>query len=185
MRRTLLTALLIPATLLFLACSSKLEKGKAEELLSKTYPVVVPVTVPEGASAEKGSPEALRLDQFKANLASTGWFDIVSTDAGSQETCTFRLKPGAPASIAPAPDGFRVPAAQAVFVRALSMEPVSGGARVTYRIRLANPTPQFPLFQLLHPDVALGATKDRHATFVRRGGTWELTGTDEVFQKAR
>ncbi len=178
-------AFLLPGLLLALGCKPKLDRPRAEALLAKTYPVVVPVVVPGKVVAEKGSPEALRLDQFKANLASTGWFDIVSTDAGSQETCTFRLKPGAPASIAPAPDGFRVPAAQAVFVRALSMEPVSGGARVTYRIRLANPTPQFPLFQLLHPDVALGATKDRHATFVRRGGTWELTGTDEVFQKAR
>ncbi len=78
-----------------------------------------------------------------------------------------------------------LPAAQAVFVRALRMEPTQEGARVTYQIRLANPTAQFPLFQILHPKVALGAMKERHATFTRHGGHWELTGMDEVFQKAQ
>jgi hypothetical protein len=46
------TALLLPALLLTLACSSKLERTKAEALIRKDYPVVVPVTVPEKASAE-------------------------------------------------------------------------------------------------------------------------------------
>lgn len=184
MRRTLLTALLIPATLLSLACSSKLERAKAEDLLAKAYPVVVPVTVPGQASAEKGSPEALRLQTLKENLDRTGWFDIAKIDEGSRETYTFRLKPDAPKAITAAPKGFRIPAAEAVFVRALRMEPTREGARVAYQIKLANPTAQFPLFQALHPDVALGAMKERHATFERHGGRWELTGTDETFRKA-
>ncbi len=184
MRRPLLTALLIPAALLSLACSSKLEKDKAEALLAKAYPVVVPVPVPERASAEKGSPEALRLQALKENLDRSGWFDIARTEEGNRETYTFRLKADAPKTITAAPKGFRIPAAEAVFVRALRMEPTREGARVAYQIRLANPTAQFPLFQALHPDVALGAMKERHATFERHGGRWELTGTDESFHKA-
>jgi hypothetical protein len=58
-------ALLLPVLLLALACSSKLEQTKAESLIRKDYPVVVPVTVPEKASAEKGSPEHLRLVTLK------------------------------------------------------------------------------------------------------------------------
>jgi len=177
--------LLMPIVFLALACKPKLSRSQAEGLLAKTYPVVVTVSVPEQVVAEKGSPTAVRLALFKANLASTGWFDLTSSDTGSQETCTFRLKPGAPAAITAAPKGFNLPAAQAVFVRALRMEPTQEGARVTYQIRLANPTAQFPLFQILHPKVALGAMKERHATFTRHGGHWELTGTDEVFQKAQ
>ncbi len=184
MRRAALTALLVPAVLLSLACSSKLERAKAEELLAKTYPVVVPVTIPERASAEKGSPEALRLAALQENLARTGWFDIAKTESGGRETYAFRLRPDAPRTITAAPKGFRMPAAEAVFVRALRMEPTREGARVAYQIRLANPTPQFPVFQAVHPDVAIGATKERHATFARHGMSWELTGTDETFAKA-
>ncbi len=184
MRRRLLTALLIPAALFSVACSSRLEKRKAEDLLAKAYPVVVTVPVPELAAAEKGSPGALRLQTLQEDLAKTGWFDIRKADEGNRETYAFRLRPDAPRTITAAPKGFRIPAAEAVFVRALRMEPTREGARVTYQIRLANPTAQFPLFQLLHPDVALGAMKERHATFERHGGRWELTGTDEAFHKA-
>lgn len=184
MRRALLTALLIPAALLSLACSSRLERSRAEDLLRKAYPVVVPVTVPEQASAEKGSPEALRLQALQENLARTGWFDITRTDEGGRVSCTFRVKPDAPKTIKAAPKGFQIPAAEAVFVRALRMEPTREGARVAYQIRLANPTAQFPLFQALHPNAGLGSTKERHATFERHGGRWELTGTDEVFHPA-
>ena len=182
MRRSALV--LLPSVLLVLACNPKLTKPKAEDLLAKAYPVVVPVTVPERASAEKGSPEALRLAALKENLDSTGWFDIAKAEEGSRELYTFRLKPGAPRTITAAPRGFRIPAAEAVFVKALGMQPTREGARVTYQIRLTHPTAQFPLFQALHPDVALGATKERHATFERHGGRWELTGTDEAFHKA-
>ncbi len=184
MRRPILSVLLVPAALLSLACSSKLERSKAEDLLRKAYPVVVPVTVPEQASAEKGSPEALRLQTLKENLDKSGWFDSTRSEAGGREAYTFRLKADAPKTITAAPKGFQLPAAEAQFVKALRMEPTREGARVTYQIRLANPTAQFPLFLALHPKAALGSTKERHATFERNGGRWELTGTDEAFRKA-
>ena len=176
--------LLLPALLLTLACSSKLERTKAEDLIRKDYPVVVPVTVPEKASAEKGSPAHLRLTGLKENLDRTGWFESAIKTEGGQDTFTFRLKPDAPKAIKAAPQGFSMPAAEAVFVRAAKMEPTREGARVIYEIRLEKPTAQFPLFQALHPEVKVGQTKPRHATFERRKGAWELTGTDEVFRKA-
>jgi hypothetical protein len=83
MRRTALTALLAPAALLSLACNPKLTRRNAQDLLAKAYPVVVTVTVPEQASAEKGSPEALRLSTLDGNLAQSGWFDITKTDEGA------------------------------------------------------------------------------------------------------
>lgn len=184
MRQSVLVSLLIPATILSLACSSKLERRTAEDLLRKTYPVVVPVTVPERASAEKGTPEALRLRTLKENLDTSGWFDSTRSEEGGREVYEFRLKADAPKTIKAAPKGFHVPAAEALFVRALRIEPTREGARVVYQIRLANPTPQFPLFQALHPQAALGTTKERHATFERHGGRWELTATDEAFRKA-
>ncbi|HJW44320.1 MAG TPA: hypothetical protein VJ463_07680 [Geothrix sp.] len=177
-------ALLLPVLLLTLACSSKLERAKAEDLIRKDYPVVVPVTVPEKASAEKGSPEHLRLVALKENLDKSGWFDSSVQAEGRRETFTFHLKPSAPKDIKAAPKGFSMPAAEAVFVRAVRMEPTREGARVTYEIRLEKPTAQFPIFLSLHPDARIGQTKQRHATFERRRGGWELTGTDEAFRKA-
>jgi hypothetical protein len=176
--------LIIPALLLTLACSSKLERTKAEDLIRKDYPVVIPVTVPETASADKGSPEHLRLVSLKENLDKSGWFDSSVQTEGGRETFTFRLKSDAPKSIKAAPKGFSMPAAEAVFVRAARMEPTREGARVTYEVRLEKPTAQFQIFQALHPDVKVGQTKQRHATFERRRGAWELTGTDEAFRKA-
>ncbi|MDR3683375.1 MAG: hypothetical protein P4L11_06580 [Geothrix sp.] len=177
------TALLLPALLLTLACSSKLDRSKAEDLIRPNYPVVVPVTVPEKASAEKGSPAYLRLVALKDNLDKSGWFESSVKTEGGQETFTFRLKPDAPKAIKAAPQGFSMPAAEAVFVRALRMEPTREGARVIYEIRLEKPTAQFPLFEALHQEVRVGQTKPRHATFERKGGAWTLTATDEVFRK--
>jgi hypothetical protein len=177
------TALLLPVLLLTLACSSKLDRRKAEDLLRPNYPVVIPVTVPEQGSAEKGSPAYLRLTVLKENLDKSGWFECTVRTEGGQETFTFRLKPNAPKSIKAAPKGFSMPAAEAVFVRAAAMETTREGARVTYEIRLEKPTAQFPLFSALHQDVKVGQTKPRHATFERKHGAWALTGTDEVFRK--
>jgi hypothetical protein len=176
--------LLLPALLLTLACSSKLERAKAENLIRKDYPVVVPVAVPEKASAEKGTPAHLRLTTLKQNLDQSGWFESSIRSEGSQDTFTFRLKPDAPKAIKAAPKGFSMPAAEAVFVRAVKLEPTREGARVIYEVRLEKPTAQFPLFQALHPEVRVGQTKSRHATFERRKGAWELTSTDETFRKA-
>lgn len=177
-------ALLLPVLLLTLGCSSRLERAKAEDLIRKGYPVVVPVTVPEKASAERGSPEHLRLVTLKEDLDKSGWFESSVQAGGGRETFTFRLKPSAPKDIKAAPKGFSMPAAEAVFVRAVRMEPTREGARVTYEVRLDKPTAQFPIFLALHPDARIGQTRPRHATFERRRGTWELTGTDEAFRRA-
>ena len=178
------TVLLLPVLLLTLACSSKLDRRKAEDLIRPTYPVVVPVTIPEQASADKGSPAYLRLTALKENLDKSGWFESSIRTEGGQETFTFRLKPDAPKAIKAAPKGFAMPAAEAVFVRASNMEITREGARVTYEIRLEKPTAQFPLFQALHQEVKVGQVKLRHATFERKSGAWALTATDEVFHKA-
>jgi hypothetical protein len=176
-------ALLIPALLLTLACSSKLDRGGAEDLLRKGYPVVVPVTVPETASAEKGSPAHQRLGALRENLDKSGWFESSVKTEGSQEVFTFHLKPNAPKAIKAAPKGFAIPAAEAVFVRVAKLEPTREGTRVLYEIRLEKPTAQFPLFQTQHQNAQLGQIHLRHATFERKGGAWALTATDEVFHK--
>jgi len=176
--------LLLPVLLCTLACSSKLERSKAEELIRKDYPVFVAVIVPEHTSVEKGSSADLRLVALKANLDRTGWFDAKVEAVGTQENFTFRLKPDAPKDIKADPRGFAVPAAEAAFVKAVRMEPTREGARVTYTIRLEKPTAQFPIFQGQHPDVRVGAEKQRHATFERQHGSWVLTGTDETLRKA-
>jgi hypothetical protein len=178
------TALLLPVLLLTLACSSKLERGKAEDLVRKGYPVVVPVTVPERASAEKGSPAYLRLTTLKENLDKTGWFESSIKTEGALEAFSFRLKPGAPKIIKTAPQGFSLPAAEAVFVRATRLEPTREGARVLYEIRLEHPTTQFALFQTQHQNAQLGQIHLRHATFEKKGGSWNLIATDESFKKA-
>jgi hypothetical protein len=178
------TALLLPALLLTLACSSKLDRRKAEDLIRPNYPVVIPVTVPEKAAAEKGSPAYLRLSALKENLDRSGWFESSVATDGGQEVFMFRLKSDAPKAIKAAPQGFSMPAAEAVFVRAIQMESTREGARVLYEIRLEKPTAQFPLFEALHQEVKVGQTKIRHATFERKNGTWTLTASDEVFHKA-
>ena len=177
------TALLFPALLLTLACSSKLDRRKAEDLIRANYPVVVPVMVPEKASAAKGTPAHLRLTTLKENLSKSGWFDSLVKTEGGLEIFTFRLKLDAPKTIKASPQGFSIPAAEAVFVRAVKMERTREGARVSYEIRLEKPTAQFPLFEALHQEVRVGQTKPRHATFERKNGTWALTATDEVFHK--
>ena len=120
---------------------------------------------------------------MKDNVEKTGWFEVTTKTEGAKETFTFRLKPNAPKAIKAAPKGFSMPAAEAVFVRAIKLEPTREGSRVVYEIRLEKPTAQFPLFQSLFPDAKLGQTKVRYATFERRKGAWELTGTNEVFHK--
>lgn len=176
--------LILPALMLTLACSSKLDRSKAEDLIRKDYPVVVPVTVPDEVSAVKGTPDHVHITTMKESLEKTGWFDITAKSEGAKDTFTFRLKPNAPKAIKAAPKGFSMPAAEATFVRAVKLEPTREGARVIYEIRLEKPTAQFALFQALFPDAKLGQTKPRHATFERRKGAWELTGTNEVFHKA-
>jgi hypothetical protein len=50
---------------------------------------------------------------------------------------------------------------------------------------LTRPTANFPLFQALHPDVRMGDSKDRHASYRKEGRNWILQDTDETFKKAQ
>ena len=172
-------ALLLLATA---ACSRGLQKSAAEAAIRASYPVTVPVKVPSRVSAAAGSPEAARAQAFMDNLQKTGWFDLAKESGkDGRAVFTFTPKPGAPGHASE--DGWLLPAAQAVFVQGTHHSEQGNTAKVTYQIRLANPTAQFPLFELLHPTVRIGDTKLRHAVFEKQGGTWALTGTDEAFSK--
>ncbi|HET8716013.1 MAG TPA: hypothetical protein VFM16_09325, partial [Holophagaceae bacterium] len=150
--------------------------------LRARYPVTVPVRVPGRVLADPKSPEGIRAQAFQNNLEKTGWFDITREEGkGGRTVWTFTPKAGAP--VQPSGTGWLVPAAQAVFVKATHHTEQGKTAKVTYQIQLANPTAQFPLFQMLHPTVPIGDTKLRHATFQKQGGAWVLTGTDESFSK--
>jgi hypothetical protein len=165
------------------ACSRGLQKSEAEAAIRAKYPVTVPVKVPGRVSAAPGSPEAARAQAFMGNLQKTGWFDIAKADGKTGNAVyTFTPKPGAP--VQPSGNGWLVPAAQAVFLQSNHHTENGDTAKVTYQIKLANPTPQFALFELLHPTVRIGDAKPRHAVFEKQDGKWALTGTDETFNKA-
>lgn len=176
----------LPVVLIFatVACSrGGLKKADAEAAIRAKYPVIVPVKVPSRVSAAVGSPEAVKAQTFMDNLQKTGWFDIAKDDSKVGSTVfTFTPKPGAP--VQASGKGWLVPAAQAIFVQGTHHTEQGSTAKVTYQIKLANPTAQFPLFTLLHPTARIGDTKPRHAVFEKQGGTWVLTGTDETFGKA-
>ena len=178
MRRAAPVLLLIATA----ACHRGLQKSDAEAAIRAKYPVIVPVKVPGRVSAAAGSPEAARAQAFMDNLQKTGWFDISKEDGKEgRAVYTFTPKAGSPAK--PSGTGWLVPAAQAVFVQVNHHTEQGGTAKVTYQIKLANPTAQFPLFELLHPTVRIGDAKLRHAVFEKQGGAWILTGTDEAFDK--
>lgn len=175
MRR--LTPLLLLPTL---ACGgSKLTKEKAEGLIAKAYPVPVNALVPAQQAAQAGTPDALRLQAMKDNLDPTGWFQITKSVNGSTETYEFRATPAGAKAIKPAPNGFLVPAAQAVFVRSTGHENRGDQVQVSYEARLANPTAQFPIFEALHPGAKIGEVRTRHALLQKVGGDWQLIKTDE------
>jgi hypothetical protein len=164
------------------ACSRGLNKSSAEAAIRAKYPVIVPVEVPGRVTEPVNSPKVQRAQAFMDNLQKTGWFDITKTDdKGGQVVYAFAAKPGAPGRASET--GWLVPAAQAVFVNATGLTENGNTAKVTYQIKLASPTAQFALFELLHPAVRIGDSKPRHAVFEKQGGTWVLTGTDESFTK--
>lgn len=185
MRRT--SKILLAPTLLALALacgSSKLEKPKAEAQIKAGYPVTVTLNIPEQAGAASGSAEGLRLKGLAETLERSGWFEATAPEVKGRVMFTARLRPGAPATIRPAGQGFSVPVARAVFVGVQGKEEREREARVTYQIRLDEPTALFPAFQLRYPDAKPGSTKLRHARFTREGRTWKLAETDEKFGKA-
>lgn len=178
--------LIAPAVLIMLACgSSKLQKREAERDIKADYPVMVMVPVPAKVSAEKGGEAHKKLLLLHDNLAKTGWFSIQRNDQGKREEFTYQLNPNAPKTAMAAPSGgYQVKAAEAVFVKATALAPAGNGSVVTYQVRLVKPTPQFSLFEALHPGVKIGDLKDRHATYQKQGRDWVLMGTDEKFMKA-
>jgi len=164
------------------ACSRSLNTSHAEAALRARYPVFVPVEVPRRVTEPVNSPKAQRAQAFMDNLQKTGWFDITKADGkDGQVIYTFTAKPGSPGHASET--GWLVPAAQAVFVNATGVMANGNTAKVTYQIKLANPTAQFALFELLHPAVRIGDAKPRHAVFEKQGGSWALTSTDESFTK--
>ena len=172
-------ALLLLATA---ACSRGLQKSAAEAAIRAKYPVTVPVKVPARVTAADGTPGAAKAQVFVDNLQKTGWFDIAKEPGkDGRAVYTFSAKPGSP--VRAEGGGWLVPAAQAVFVQVNHHAEQGSAAKVTYQIKLANPTAQFPLFEQLHPTARIGDTKLRHAVFEKQNGAWTLTGTDETFDK--
>lgn len=178
--------LAVPVLTAVLACGpARLSRREAEGDIRKDYPVQVTVSIPESASAIKGSPEHARLVALQEAVAAKGAFTVTRKAEGDRET--FAFKPGAsvPKDLRLSPKGYELPAAEAEFVRALRMENMRDSARVTYQIRLARPTAWFGLFQTLHPGVRAGETKERHASYRKEGRSWVLQGTDETLKKAQ
>lgn len=173
----------LPSLVLGLACGHALKKEQAESLIRATYPVTVMVRVPESVSGMPGSPEVIRAEAFAKNLQGTGWFDIERKEDKGRLHFRFQPKAGTPGAAHPAGRGFEIPVAQAVFEKVGPKTETSDVAKVTYRIKLANPTAQWPLYQLVKPNVRMGDTKDRHAQFRRDGHAWVLDRTDETLQK--
>lgn len=178
-------ALAVPALILALACGSRdgqLSKREAESDIKQDYPVTVVLTVPNAASAVKGSPEHAKLVELSEALAPGGNFLTFRTVQGDREKFEFKLLPKAPKAILTAPKGFEIPVAQAEFVEVLGREATRDGAKVTYKIRLAKPTEHFELYARFHK-ARIGGTTERHAIYRKEGRKWILQGTDEVFKK--
>ena len=180
MRRVLASLLLLP----ILACgSARLSRREAEHDIRQDYPVQVVIQVPEIARAAAGSPESTRLTALQAGLARTGWFSAERHSEGGQEVFSFKAGANLPGSVRPAAKGWEIPAARAVFVRAQDLRTSGDSARVTYEVRLANPTSEFGLFETLHPDARIGQSKSRHALYRKDGRVWILQETDETLKK--
>lgn len=170
---------------LAVACGpSRLEKKDAEAQIRAGYPVTVTLRIPEQSGASAGTAEALRLKGLAEALAHSGWFEASAPEVKGRVEFTARLKPGAPATVKPVGQGFQVPVAQAVFTGLQGKEERGDEARITYVIRLEQPTALFPAFELRYPDAKVGATKQRHARFRKDGRAWKLVETDEKFGKA-
>lgn len=179
--------LLLPVLCSLLACQRGepvLTRKEAERDLRQDYPVVVHLNIPERSTPLKGSPERERLQKLQDALVKTGWFAVFKEDEGDRERLTFKPTSQAPQDLQTTPKGWRLPVAQAEFVRALRIEPTRDGARVTYQIRLVRPTPHFPIFQAVY-GVQIGETKERRAVYRREGRDFILQGTDETFPKVK
>ncbi len=178
--------LVVPILAFALACgSSRLSRREAENDIKKDYPVRVSVSIPQTASAIKGSPEHAKLVALQEAVTPGGMFLATRTTEGDREVFAFKPGPSAPKDATPTAKGYQLPAAEATFVRALRIDVNGNEARVTYLIRLVNPTPWFGIFKTLHPGVHPGETKERHAAYRKEGRSWVLQDTDETLKKAQ
>ena len=178
------TLLAVPVLIAILACgSAKLSRREAEGDIRKDYPVQIVVTIPESASAIKGSPEHARLVALQEAVAAKAAFAVTRKIEGDRETFAFKPGASAPKDLRLSPKGYELPAAEAEFVRAVNIEYMRDSARVSYQIRLGRPTAWFGLFQTLHPGVRAGETKERHALYRKEGRNWILQNTDETLKK--
>ena len=176
----------VPVLILALACgSARLERREAENDIRRDYPVQVVATIPESASAIKGSPEHAKLVALAEAFAKSGAFATSRTPDGDREKFAFKPGASAPKALRLGPKGYELPAAEAQFVRAERIEYMGPSARVTYLIRLERPTPYFGLFSILHPGVRPGESKERHASYRKEGRSWILQETDETLKKAQ
>ncbi len=175
--------LLLPVLLAVLGCASKPGIQEASEQIRKHYPVIIRLTLPEQAETDQGSADHPRLLLLQKTLEQTGWFDVTASTKGKKVACSFSLKPDAPATIKPILGGFSAPVAQGNFVKILKIEVKGNEARVTYEVKLEQPTTLFPLFQARFPESKLGETKERHALFEKLSRGWVLKSTDEKLEK--
>jgi hypothetical protein len=173
----------VAALALSLACRSELKRTEAESVLRAQYPVDVLIKLPVKASAAKGSIQAAELASLKAAAEKSGWFTIQWTEEKDRVTVALLPTSAAPKDLTPTANGFLAPVAKAAFVQSVSGQTRGDEAHATYRVRLEQPTALFPLFELKHPGVHIGATKDRHAIFRRTDGKWLLASTDEKYHK--
>ena len=125
--------LAVPVLAVLLGCgSAELSRREAENDIRKDYPVQVSVTVPESASAIKGSPDHAKLVALQEAVAPPGYFMVARTSEGDRERFIFKPGPAVPKSMHLTAKGFELPAAEAEFVRALGIEKRGAEARVTY-----------------------------------------------------
>lgn len=176
----------VPVLATLMACGpGRLSRREAESDIRRDYPVQIAVTVPETASAIKGSKDHARLVGLAEAVAPQGYFTVARAAEGDRERFTFKPGPSLPKAARLTARGYELPAAEAEFVRALGLETRDADARVTYLIRLVRPTAYFPLFQQLYPGAHPGETKERHATYRREGRNWMLMDTDETLKKVQ
>lgn len=176
--------LVLPALVLMTACSApKLTRAGAEEAIRRLYPVDVIQAVPATDRAIKGSPQHAQLVAFQEHLGRMG-FQVERKAEGDWDTFAFKAPATLPQGIRSAGAGFELVVGKAEFVKAIELEKGKPASRVTYQVRLAQPTTHFPLFQHLNPKVKVGDTKERHAFFSLEKRTWVLRETDEKGRKS-
>lgn len=177
---------LVPVLVFTLACgSSKLNQQETASDIRKDYPVLVTLKVQENESAIIGSPQFAKLVLMQEKLTQNGWFSVTRKTESDRERFQFQKLPNAPGEIRNSAKGWEIPVAKAEFVKVTRMKASANEAKVGYQIRMADPSPHFPLFKAFYPKAHIGETKERIATYRKEGRAWILQGTDEAFKKVQ